>query len=83
MIMYDREQPRPEVGAGLPEMFLGESAREGVLHQIIRPLSAYNRCRVYSLYARVRAVNRSRGGPLGQTGDRVIDQGKSGQERGI
>jgi hypothetical protein len=37
--MHDREQPGPEIRAGLPELFLDECAAQRVLHQIVCPVA--------------------------------------------
>jgi hypothetical protein len=47
--MHDREQPGPEIGAGLPESFLEKCAAERVLHKIVCPFAvARQRSRVAS-----------------------------------
>ena len=42
--MHDREQPGPQIGAGLPELFLDKRAAQRVLHQIVCPLAVARQC---------------------------------------
>ena len=39
LVMHDREQPGPKIGAGLPELFLNKRAAQCVLHQIVGPFA--------------------------------------------
>ena len=37
--MHNCEQPGPEIGPGLPELFLDKRAAQSVLHQIVCPVA--------------------------------------------
>ena len=39
LVMHDREQPGPKIGAGLPELFLNKRAAQRVLHQVVGPFA--------------------------------------------
>jgi hypothetical protein len=56
--MHDREQLDPEIGAGLPELFLDKRAAQRVLHQIVCPV----------------AVARDRPGIASQSRDLLLDE---------